>query len=98
MRLVGSTLSVGTREELSLRQAKLSVTNLVIFYLGGRSNVLLDNALRLSHTEHQLLHRWIGRVTIIEGLVYGLLGFLQVRLAIRPIDLSVHYSRSRSLN
>jgi hypothetical protein len=94
--VVGSALSVRTRDELSLRQAKLSVANLVILYLGSRSNVLLDNALRLSHTEHQLLHRWIGRVTIIEGLIHGLLEFSQVRLAIRLVDLLVRYSRLKS--
>jgi hypothetical protein len=62
-KVVGSALSVRTRDELSLRLARLSVTNLVTLYLGGRSNVRLDNVFRLSHTKHQLLHctgTWAG--------------------------------------
>jgi hypothetical protein len=87
--VVGSALSVQTQDEVSLRLARLSVTNLVILYLGGSSNVVLDKVFRLSLTEHQLLHRWVGRVTVVEGLTHGILEFSQLRSAIRPIDLSV---------
>jgi hypothetical protein len=88
--VVGSALAVRTRDELSLRLAKLSVTNLVILYLGGKSNVLLDKVFRLSHTEHQLLHRWVGRITVIEGLIHATIKFLSLRSAISPVDLSVY--------
>lgn len=88
---VGSALLVRTRDELSSRLAKLSITNLVILYLRGRSNILLDKVFRLSYTEHQLLHRWVGRVTVIEGLVHALLKFSQSRSAINLINLLVCY-------
>jgi hypothetical protein len=90
--IVGSTVFIQTRTELSLRLAKLSVTNLAILYLGGRSNILLDKVFRLFHTEQQLMHRWIGRITVIEGLIHGVFEISQLRSALKPIDLSARFS------
>jgi hypothetical protein len=89
--VVGSAVFIRTRAELSLRLAKLSVANSAILYLGGRSNILLDKVFRLSYTKQQLMHRWIGRITVIEGLIHGIFEISQLRSAVNPIDLSVRH-------
>jgi hypothetical protein len=87
--VVGCVLSVQTRVEFSLRLAKLCVTNVVFLYIGGRSNIILDKFFRLSHQEHHLLHRWIGRVSVTEGLIHGTIAMLQSGPSFNPIDVSV---------
>ncbi|KAF1840098.1 uncharacterized protein K460DRAFT_296976 [Cucurbitaria berberidis CBS 394.84] len=88
--IIGSVLSIRNRAEASLRLARLCATNLVFLYLGGRSNIMLDRIFRLSHTEQNVLHRWIGRVTIAEGLIHGTLGIIELKAMIRPKDLSLY--------
>jgi hypothetical protein len=87
--VVGCILSVQTRMELSLRLAKLCVTNIVFLYMGGRSNIILDKVFRLSHQEHHLLHRWIGRVSVTEGVIHGTMDLLQSRSSFSPMNISV---------
>jgi hypothetical protein len=74
--VVGCILSVQTRMELSLRLAKLCVTNIVFLYIGSRLNIILDKVFRLLHQEHHLLHRWIGRVLVTEGIIHGTMDLL----------------------
>lgn len=87
---IAGTWLLNNQAVISLRLARLCITNLVCLYLGGRSNVLHDKVLR-SHTEQHLLHRWIGRVTLLEGLTHGALELIRLRATTRPQDIAVSW-------
>ena len=61
------------RSEFSVRLSRLCVTNMVLLYLGGRTNLFLDFAFRLPARRLQLIHHWIGRVCAVEGVIHGVL-------------------------
>ncbi len=89
--IVGSVLVVHTQNELSIRVARLCVTNLITLYFGGGSSFILDKIFRLPRSDASILHRWVGRLTLIEGCVHGVLGLLQPKSVLEPtaIELSV---------
>jgi hypothetical protein len=87
--IVGSVIGVHSRLELSVRLSRMCVTNLLVLYLGGRSNFLVDKIFRLSTTEYHLLHRWIGRITLIEGLIHGTLCIIDTGATTKVVHLTV---------
>jgi hypothetical protein len=87
--IVVCRLGVQSLSDLSARLARVCGTNLVALYFGGRSNLVAGRIFRISDTEYHLLHRWIGRITIIEGLTHGTLCVIKTKAATRVADLSV---------
>jgi hypothetical protein len=87
--VVGSALGVKSQSDLSIRLARLCITNIVVLYFGGRSNIVVDKVFRLSVTDYHLLHRWIGRITIIEGITHGTLCIIKTKATTRTLDLAV---------
>jgi hypothetical protein len=87
--IVGCVISIHNTSDLSSRLARMAVTNLVILYLGGSSTLLADKGIRISNDEHHLLHRWIGRVTVVEGLAHGTFCLIKTKAATRATDLAV---------
>jgi hypothetical protein len=69
--IAASLVALQDRQDLSFRLARLSLTNMVFLYLGGRTNLFVDRIFRLSHTDYWLFHRWLGRVAALEGLIHG---------------------------
>ena len=69
--VVAALVGLQERETSSLRLARLSSINMVFLYMGGRTNIVVDKLFRLSHSEYWLLHRWLGRIAVIEGVVHG---------------------------
>ncbi|EPS41877.1 hypothetical protein H072_4164 [Dactylellina haptotyla CBS 200.50] len=58
--------------ELRNRAGVLSVTNMVpLFVLAGRNNPLIP-LLRISFDTYNLIHRWLGRIVVIEAVVHSL--------------------------
>jgi hypothetical protein len=92
--IVGTFLGIQSQPELSLRLARMCLTNTAILFLSGRSNLLVDKVFRISITEYHLLHRWIGRITVIEGLTHGTLSILQARTTLGAVHLSVSLVQS----
>lgn len=86
--IVGSTLAVHTKAELSMRLARLSILNMIVLFVGGRTNIAIDKVLKWSMTEYSFLHRWVGRVSVVEALIHGLLEYLD-RRSINPYEISV---------
>jgi len=66
-----SAVGVSTRAQLARRLGTLFVVNAVPLYLGGRTNLVLDRVLRYGTTDYGLMHRWVGRVCVVEGIVHG---------------------------
>ncbi|PVH90463.1 hypothetical protein DM02DRAFT_665049 [Periconia macrospinosa] len=57
---------------LAERCGMLLMINLVPLFLGGRTNLFIDRILRLSLDDYTLMHRWLGRVCVLLGLVHGI--------------------------
>ncbi|KAL4917893.1 ferric reductase like transmembrane component-domain-containing protein [Aspergillus aurantiobrunneus] len=56
--------------ELRGRSGTLAVLNMVpLFILAGRNNPLIP-LLRISFDTYNLLHRWLGRIVVIEAIVH----------------------------
>ncbi|KAF3928972.1 hypothetical protein ABW19_dt0201252 [Dactylella cylindrospora] len=56
--------------ELRNRSGVLSVTNMVpLFILAGRNNPLIP-LLRISFDTYNLIHRWLGRIVVLEALCH----------------------------
>jgi hypothetical protein len=87
--ILGSVVVVQGQAELSLLVARLCMLNLVILFLGGRTSLILDKIFRLSMTEYYLMHRWIGRISIAEGILHGILVIVRRRSPMRYMELSV---------
>lgn len=90
--IIGSVLAIRGRAELSLRLARLCTMNMTILFLGGRTSFILDKIFQLSMTEYYSIHRWVGRISIAEGLLHAILNILQSRSTIRSIELSVCFN------
>lgn len=75
--IVSSVLAVLTRAEFSLRVARLCITNLVTLYLGGGSSFILDKVFKLPRSDTGALHRWVGRLALIEGCIHGIMELSQ---------------------
>ncbi|ENI01104.1 hypothetical protein COCC4DRAFT_148871 [Bipolaris maydis ATCC 48331] len=81
--IAACALDVGNREELANRCGSLFIINLVPLLLGGRTSLLGDRLIRLHPSQSSLIHRWVGRVCITEGLIHGILhAMLDPRLTI----------------
>jgi hypothetical protein len=65
-------LNFKDRKELAKRCGSLSLVNMVPLFLGGQRSTLTDRVLHLGSTEQSLLHRWMGRVCVVQGLVHGI--------------------------
>ena len=89
--VVSSVLAVLTKEEFSIRIARLCVTNLITLYFGGGSSFMLDKVLRLPLSDTGILHRWVGRLTLIEGCIHGIIELSQPNsvLHVTTVHLSV---------
>ncbi|KAM7192217.1 hypothetical protein V8F33_008491 [Rhypophila sp. PSN 637] len=57
------------------RAATLAIINIIPMYLGGLANPLAD-LVGIPLSLHHLLHVWIGRVVIIEGLIHAILAII----------------------
>jgi hypothetical protein len=87
--VLGCVLAVRGRADLSLRLARLCAMNLVILFLGGRTSFVLDKIFRLSMTQYYTVHRWVGRISITEGILHGILNVSQHRSKLRNKELAV---------
>jgi hypothetical protein len=87
--IVASLIAVRDHQDFSFRLARLSLTNMIFLYVGGRTNLFVDKIFRLSHTEYWLLHRWLGRVATLEGMVHGALEVARSRSFPSALRISV---------
>jgi hypothetical protein len=74
--LVGNVLclTIGThnRKEIMQRTGLLSTVNLVPLAFGSHMNSIVS-CCRLRYEAYSAIHRWIGRVAMIEGVIYAIL-------------------------
>ncbi len=67
------TFKIHDRTELAQRCGALSLINIVPLFLGGQTSFLADLILRLPLGQRSVIHRWLGRICVLQGLVHGVL-------------------------
>ncbi|KAI9777795.1 MAG: hypothetical protein M1839_008590 [Geoglossum umbratile] len=71
-----SLIGVRNVSDLNRRSGILSLINMMPMFLGGRTNLFADLlGLRLDH--YGTLHRWIGRVCVLQGILHGSITFFR---------------------
>ena len=67
--------AVGVRNlgQLVARLGVVSTVNLVPLYLGGRTSIFADRICGLSLTTSGIIHRWLGRICLLEAFAHGFL-------------------------
>lgn len=73
------TLSMNGRTELLQRMGLLSTVNLVPLALGSHMNSVVSYC-GLGSEAYNAIHRWIGRVAVIEGLIHVILAVVSQNL------------------
>jgi hypothetical protein len=81
------------RAELAKRCGALFLLNATPLLLGGRMSLLIDKTMILKPNQQSLLHRWMGRVCVLQGLIHGGISaassssttLLQKAVSVRPI-------------
>lgn len=91
-----STIGIQDRTDLAQRVARLALINAIILFLGGRTNLLADKLLQWSIPDYYLLHRWVGRVTVLEVIIHGSLMYLEKR-NVQPLEIAVGSSDQETL-
>lgn len=88
--VAASVIAVRSRVELSIRLARLCAINFVVLFVGGRTNLVIDKMLRWSMTDYYLFHRWIGRVSVVEALIHGIITYVERKAAIGKLEIAVN--------
>jgi hypothetical protein len=71
--ITACTFGLTDRAELAKRCGNLSVINLIPLLLGGRTSLLVDRILQIQPYHSSFMHRWMGRICVVQGLVHGVL-------------------------
>lgn len=87
--IAGSIVAIRNRTELSIRLARLFAINLTVLFVGGRSSFIIDKILRWPMAEYYLFHRWVGRISILEALVHGILQSAESRSSLSKMNVAV---------
>ena len=71
-----SAIGVSNWASFGERVGHLAMVNIIPLCVGGRTN-LIANLFHLPLSEYGLMHRWIGRVCVMEGITYGVVTLTQ---------------------
>jgi hypothetical protein len=87
------TLVFKARSEqgIAVRAADISLINLFSLYSGYRINLLFD-LLRLEIQYFQIIHRWIGRICILFGLIHGIMQIFIFHHKLNILEILVSYT------
>jgi hypothetical protein len=71
--VVTCTLNISTRVDVAKRCSTLFVLNAIPLYLGGRTNLIADRFFSITLNQYGLVHRWVGRICVVLGVVHGVI-------------------------
>jgi hypothetical protein len=76
--------------DLATRASKLSLSNMSILLYGAGGNVLVNYVLKVGLGNWGILHRWLGRICLLQALIHSLcrLSLLKARLNSLQITVS----------
>jgi len=72
-------IGAGDATTLRKRMGQMSTINLIPLALGGHMNVIVDLC-GVRPENYQRMHRWLGRVAIVEGLVHSIMAATSQKL------------------
>ena len=81
-------LRTRSREELSSKSSMLGAVGLVLLFLGGRTSLVAETILGIEKAQSDLMHRWIGRVCVVQGTIHGFICLLTRRKSRMGIPVS----------
>jgi hypothetical protein len=64
--------------QLGIRSGLMSLVNLIPLCAGGRINMVADFC-GLSQQNYSRMHRWIGRVAVVQGLTHAVISFREAK-------------------
>ncbi|KAF2834189.1 hypothetical protein M501DRAFT_1009802 [Patellaria atrata CBS 101060] len=70
--------------------ATLSAINLIVPFLGGRTNIICDRVFTIDLPTYELMHRWIGRVGICMATI-GIFTLLPLRRYVFKLFQKIHF-------
>jgi hypothetical protein len=82
-------LKINKRTELAKRCGSLFLVNIIPLLLGGQRSFLTDRLLPVQSSEQSLLHRWMGRICVVQGLVHSVVNATSSSPATLQILVSV---------
>jgi hypothetical protein len=80
--LNGIALGLGIKDksDFIVRCGIIASINMMLLYLGGRTSIIA-NYFQVSLHMYYLLHHWIGRIVILQGVLHAVLAISR-----RPVD------------
>ena len=82
--IAACVVNTSSRSDFGQRTAFVSSINLIPLLFGGRTSFITNYGLGLSLQRHEALHRWLGRIFVIEATVHAC-----VQLALQDWAFSV---------
>jgi hypothetical protein len=87
--ITACALKIQDRGELARRCGRLFLVNMIPLFLGGKRSLLADQILRIHSSEQSLLHRWMGRVCVLQGVIHATISTLAASPTAPQITVSV---------
>lgn len=64
-------LNIASKQQLASRLSAIAILNAVPLMTGGRSSLLASNVLGLSPPRQSAVHRWLGRICLVEAAAHA---------------------------
>lgn len=87
--LVNLPSNLPLNESIIERSGAVFIFNLVPLYIGTSSRVILELGFGLCLRQSLLVHKWIGRVCIINGIIHILSSLAIIKWKFAPMQISV---------
>lgn len=68
--IIACTFQISDIDEINRRCVKLFLFNFVLLFLFGSRGPITNKLLNIDITSVGLIHRWIGRICIVEGVTH----------------------------
>jgi uncharacterized protein involved in response to NO len=91
-----TVIEIHNSQDIMVRSGKIATLNMIPLFLGSRTS-FLANRLGVSLQTYYLVHHWIGRVAIIQGLLHATLTIISHSRLVSGFVVSFLLERWRSL-
>ena len=85
-------IRVGSTLHLSQRAGHVALVNLILLFLGGRTSYWVSKICGLSLRRYGVMHRWIGRLFVLQSLLHAI-----GRIAQSALHLSIFHTAVRQI-
>ena len=75
-------------KDLGQRCSKLLIFNSIPLYAIGTKSVILNMLLNIEASDYQIIHRWIGRICVLESIIHSVC-FMVEHVDVSKTNISV---------